>query len=67
MKRVSTFTFRVNNEERRLISALAEILQRSQSDAVRWIVRQAANEFNLADNNHNIPPITTFPKVLQDD
>jgi|GEM_PF-2587628 3-methyladenine DNA glycosylase AlkC len=44
MSRIGTFTFRVNAEERRLLTALADYLQRSQSDALRWLIRQAARE-----------------------
>ena len=44
MRRRSLFTFRINNYERTMIKALAEQLQRSQSDAVRFIVINAARE-----------------------
>jgi uncharacterized protein (DUF1778 family) len=44
MPRRDTFTFRVNVDERQLIAALADRLQRSQSDAVRWLIREAAHE-----------------------
>ena len=44
MNRWDTFTFRVNQDERRLIAFLAEKLQRSQSDAVRFVVINAARE-----------------------
>ncbi len=44
MSRVEIFAFRVNADERRLIAALANRLQRSQSDAVRLVVREAARE-----------------------
>jgi len=47
MSRIDTFTFRVNPNERRLLAALAERLQRSQSDAVRWLVREAACELGV--------------------
>lgn len=42
MKRVNTFTFRVNDQERRLIELLSNRLKRNQSDAVRFVIREAA-------------------------
>jgi hypothetical protein len=47
MNRACAFTFRVSNEERCLISCLADHLQRSQSDAIRIIIRQAALEHGI--------------------
>ena len=44
MTRCDIFTFRISQDERRLISALAERLQRTQSDAVRFVVVNAARE-----------------------
>lgn len=44
MPRYERFTFLMNKEERRLITRLAEQLQRSQSDAVRFVVVNAARE-----------------------
>lgn len=41
MARYDTFTFRVNKEERQMLETLASRLQRSQSDAVRLLVREA--------------------------
>lgn len=41
MGRYQRFAFLVNGDERALIRALAERLQRSESDAVRLIVREA--------------------------
>jgi len=45
--RTLRFTFLCNKEERHLITALAETLQRSQSDALRWLVREAAKELQI--------------------
>ena len=42
MARTDTFTLRVNPEERRMIDALARKLERSQSDAIRVVLRKAA-------------------------
>lgn len=42
--RLDTFAMRVNSEERQMLVALAERLQRTQSDAVRWLIREATRE-----------------------
>lgn len=47
MGRVKTFTFRATADERRIIAALAEKLQRSRSDAVRWLVLESARELGI--------------------
>jgi hypothetical protein len=39
-----TFTLRVGPTERRQLEAIAKHLERSQSDAVRWLIRQAATK-----------------------
>jgi len=44
MSRIDTFTFRVNADERRILAALADYLNRSQSDALRLLIREAARE-----------------------
>jgi hypothetical protein len=46
MRRQTIFTFRVSREERLLISRLAEFLQRSQSDAVRFVVLDACSSLD---------------------
>jgi len=46
MSRVDTFTFRINDEERRLLAGLATRLERSQSDVIRWLLRAAAAQLN---------------------
>jgi hypothetical protein len=59
MSRLDTFTFRVNKDERRLIARLAKQLQRSQSDAVRFVVISAVKELDdyrlvsNQDQNHD--------------
>ena len=55
MKRTKRFTFRVNSDEQRMISALAKLLQRSRSDAVRFVVVKSARELDTLDRNSNIP------------
>ncbi len=42
--RAGNFAFRVSAEERRMIETLARHLQRSQSDAVRLLIRGAVRE-----------------------
>ena len=54
MNRWDTFTFRVSQDERRLIAALAEKLQRTQSDAVRFVVINAARQLAEAPAPTNI-------------
>jgi hypothetical protein len=44
MNRADVFSFRVSPAERRTIADLAARLQRSQSDAVRFVVIQAARQ-----------------------
>ena len=46
MARIARFTFVVNPDERRLIVELAARLQRSQSDAVRLVVLNAARQLS---------------------
>ncbi len=42
MTRHDTFTFRVNQAERGMLEQLSRRLQRSQSDVLRWLIREAA-------------------------
>ena len=44
MARHERFTFLCNQNERALIATLAELLGRSQSDAVRFVVLEAAQQ-----------------------
>jgi hypothetical protein len=48
MMRSQRFTFVCNDDERRILSALADYLQRSQSDALRLLIREASREL-IAD------------------
>ncbi len=45
--REDTFTLRVSANERRILAALAQRLERSQSDAVRFLLRQEAKRLDL--------------------
>jgi len=53
MNRDIYFQFRLNLNERQLIKALANRLQRSQSDAVRYVVINAAKELCSQKADHN--------------
>lgn len=44
MTRTETFVFRVSEDERQLIKTLAYQLNRTESDAVRYVVREKALE-----------------------
>ena len=44
MMRNERFTFVCNANERRVLAALADYLNRSQSDALRLLIREAARE-----------------------
>jgi hypothetical protein len=41
MARTKYFRFRVNQEERQLITSLADYLSRSRADAIRFLIREA--------------------------
>jgi hypothetical protein len=43
MRRSDMFALRISSSERQMIKALATRLQRSQSDAVRLVIREAGN------------------------
>ena len=61
MSRIDTFTFRVDRYERQLIATLANRLQRSQSDAVRFVVINAAKELEVQEQQR----ATKFAKVVE--
>lgn len=54
MARYERFTFLCNQDERLLIENLAQCLQRTQSDAIRLLIREAAQQLSAdsdaADN-----------------
>ena len=58
MKRGFLFTIRVSPDERQAIANLAACLQRSQSDAVRFVVVEAARQ--LVE-----PPAPPIPETNQ--
>ena len=51
LNRIIVFAFRVSSTERQLIADLAVQLQRSQSDAVRFVVIEAARQLLMADES----------------
>jgi hypothetical protein len=57
MPRFERFTFLVNKDERRLIASLAEQLQRSQSDAIRFVVINAAKELQAQTQTDRGPAL----------
>jgi len=54
MPRIGRFTFVLNAEEREMISQIAKELQRSDSDAVRFLIISKAKELNDVNLNKNI-------------
>jgi predicted transcriptional regulator len=44
--RSDTFSFRINRAERTMLATLARKLQRSRSDVVRLLIREALRELN---------------------
>ncbi|MCB8944541.1 MAG: ribbon-helix-helix protein, CopG family [Ardenticatenaceae bacterium] len=47
MTRLGTFTFRVDDDEKQLIAALAARLQRNQSDTMRLLLRESAQALGV--------------------
>jgi hypothetical protein len=45
--RENRFTFLCNADERRLLASMAEVLQRTQSDVIRFVLKEKANEMGL--------------------
>lgn len=62
MPRYERFTFACDAEERRILAALARRLERSQSDALRLLIRSAAQE--LGTDSTPIPA-TSKPAVRE--
>ena len=65
--REDTFAMRVNAEERQMLMALAAHLQRTQSDAVRLLVREAVRE--LGADSPSMPTRTpeAAPQEVKND
>jgi len=64
MARITTFTLRVNAEERRILASLAARLERSQSDAVRVLIREAARDL-LPDREEVQQPGRPTPHLAE--
>ena len=47
MRRADTFTLRVSERERQVLEALSQRLERTQSDAMRFLLRQEAKKLDL--------------------
>jgi hypothetical protein len=47
MAKTDRFTFLCDRDDRRMLAAIAESLQRSQSDSVRWLIRNAASRLDV--------------------
>ena len=50
MNRAKIFAFRVSDAEKRAIALLAAQLQRSKSDAVRFVISEALKRLTQADS-----------------
>jgi hypothetical protein len=59
MQRITQFSFKVNRDERQAIADLAARLRRSQSDAVRFVVTEAARQLSQAQET---PAMSDLPK-----
>ena len=53
MARRNTFTFRVDQDERKMLAALAWKRQRSQSDVIRLLIREAAKDIS-SKSSHSL-------------
>jgi hypothetical protein len=65
MARVNRFTFVCDNEERELLTALAERLHRSQSDSIRWLIREAVMELQAVESSaaESLPAVPATGEV----
>ncbi|HJO32549.1 MAG TPA: hypothetical protein QGI62_00260 [Anaerolineales bacterium] len=56
MKRTRSFAMRLSTTERRMLTALAARLQRTKSDAVRWLIGQAVKAVKIEPAPETQPP-----------
>ncbi len=56
MGRLGRFTFLVSDEERAAIKSLAAKLQRTESDAVRVVIREAVQELGFQQQPASLSP-----------
>ena len=54
MGRKTLFTVRMNSTKRLILVTLDERLRRTESDTVRWLVRQKAEELELTFNSGDV-------------
>lgn len=64
MTRTEKFVFRATPNDRELIAFLAARLQRSQSDAVRFVVLNAARQLSDTQGENQITEPTYHPAEL---
>lgn len=62
MRRFGTFTFRLNDVERQLLATLSARLHRSQSDTMRWLIREAMRRLEITEFSSR----TIVDKVITD-
>ena len=55
MSNNSMMAFRIGTQERQYLKALAEQLERSESDALRFIIRKQAREYGIAPSKTQAP------------
>lgn len=54
MRKVATFSLRISDTERAMLARVAQSLQRSQGDAVRWLIRNAAVQLGTAGETSGV-------------
>ena len=67
MARFERFTFLVDTKEKRMIADLAKRLQRSRSDAVRFVVVNAASELAKNDSSKSNADLAEIPAMARGD
>jgi hypothetical protein len=58
MARIGTFTLRVNSHEREALAVLARRLERSQSDALRLLIREVGRCLEQPPQTNEPPSIS---------
>lgn len=65
MQRTISFSFRLTSIERQLIRQLASELQRSQSDAVRFVVIEAARQLSQSQTSPDPDQVQPVPAEVK--
>jgi hypothetical protein len=47
MRRIQSFGMRMNSSERQLLHTVAQRLERTESDLIRWLIREKARELGV--------------------